>query len=268
MKFSVGYTIFNKKHLLPKIVFGINEAFNEADEIIFLFDDCTDGSIEEFQKLSGYLPSKPKIIIEHEDLYEIKANNRILRESSGDFTILFQDDIVNFDKALKNKVLDIAKHYKHNLGLMGGRSGYELTSNPTFPEKSYYRVSNWEHLDKQYGERLPDGAYAERTFLNRGPIVFSRDLINEVGYLDEEFYPLWGDDLDYCARAKFKFGKTNIVFECKVESQLGWGALRNSKRLFPSSEGLMTHNNIARKNWRLFMSRWGEAIKKAYANTA
>ena len=259
MRFTVGYTIFNKVQLIPKIIWGIKDAFNEEDEIIFLFDNCTDGSLDAFQQLKGYLPVKPKIIITTQDLYEIKANNKILREATNDVIVLFQDDIVNHDKELKSKIQRLIETYGNSLGLLGGRSGYELTGDPNLPEKSYGRASNWEHLEKQYGERLPEGGSKERTILNRGPVVFTRQLLNEVGYFDEELYPQWGDDMDYCCRAKFKYGKKNVVFQCNVESQLRWGTTHSGKSKVQVSR-------VINKNWDLFISRWGEDLRKNYEN--
>lgn len=252
---SIGYTIWNKKGLLPKVIYGLKESFGENDEFVFLFDNCTDDSIGVFESLKRYLPSKPKIIITYEDLYEVKANNRLLEESTGDIVILFQDDIVCHDKNIREKVKNIVHGYGNKLGLLGGRSGFELTGENIFPERTYYRVSNWEHLGKQYGEKLPEGGFKERTFLNRGPLVFTRKLLNQVGYLDEEFAPLWGDDLDYCAEAKFKYHKKNVVFQCDVESQLKWGALH-------TGQSSLNLKEIMKRNWNLFIERWGETIKE------
>ncbi len=237
----------------------MKETLTEEDEVIFLFDNCTDNSIEVFNDLKKYLPN-PKIINAQEDLYEVKANNRLLKEAKRDVIILFQDDIVNHDVELKSKVLHLVKAFGKKLGLMGGRSGYELTGDPTFPEKDYYRVSNWEHLPRQYGEKLSIGGFKERTILNRGPLVFTRRLLDEMGYLDEEFYPLWGDDMDYCCRARFKYGKKNVVFQCNVESQLKWGALH-------AGQSKLDFGNVVKKNWKLFISRWGQTLKDNYDDT-
>ncbi len=173
--------------------------------------------------------------------------------------VLFQDDIICHDKDMREKILRITRGYGDEIGLMGGRSGFELTGNPRFPEKPYWRVSNWEHKGKQYGKRLSEGGSHERTFLNRGPLVFTRKLLDEVGYLDEAFAPLWGDDLDYCARARFMYNKKNIVFQCNVESQYKWGSLHTGASKISMKE-------VTRKNWKLFIDRWGKTMKEKYEN--
>lgn len=215
--------------------------------------------MEEFQRVRKFLPCEVKVIITNKDIYEVKANNRLLQEATNDVIVLFQDDIITYDEAFKQKIFKVIKTYGISLGLMGGRSGFELTGKPDFPEHPYYRVSNWEHLPKQYGEKLKEGEFKERTFLNRGPLVFTKRLLEEVGYLDEEFSPLWGDDLDYCARAKFEYGKKNVVFQCNVKSQLKWGALHKG-------QSQLNLGRIMRVNWNLFITRWGKKMGESYEN--
>lgn len=190
------------------------------------------------------------------DLFETKANNEILRwfmsESENDVIALFQDDILLRDSNLKEKIETIINNVP-NLGLIGGRSGYELNS-LKFPEQPVKKVSNWEHLQSQYGFDLQEELmlYMKRTFLNRGPIVFTRKLINKVGYLDEKYYPQWGDDLDYCARCKFEHGLDNVVFACNVESKLEWGTTHKHHNPF------LKH--AIKPNWNRFIAKWGKYI--------
>lgn len=258
MVITYGWTIWNKKNLLPKIIFGLNEVIDKEDEAIFVFDNCEDGSVEEFYRLKKFLKVEPKIFINHKDQFEISCNNLILRKGVGDFIALFQDDIVLRDKGFKGKLEAVKNKYK-NLGLIGGRTGFELSGDRTYPEQCYYRVSNWEHLEKQYGERLEEGESKTRTILNRGPLMFSRELINEVGYLDEYYYPQVWDDADYCLRARLDFNKQNVVMGCEVESQLSWGATHNKQTQ-------LNYNKLPRQNWEKLMDRWSDRLKKEYEN--
>jgi glycosyltransferase involved in cell wall biosynthesis len=266
-KVTVGYTIFNKEKLIPEIMNGIITGFEDTDEIIFVFDNCSDNSY----KLVKNAGMKAQLITSKVDLFEIKANNLILDQAKNDIVILFQDDIINHDNQIKKKIFkvlhDIRKQGKIP-GLLGGRSGFELTGNPTFPFETKMRASNWEHLDSQYSYRLEPWEYLERTILNRGPIVFTRDQIRKGFTLDEIFYPLWGDDTDYCCKAKFEEGRTNAVFECNVVSSLDWGATRKRK-VYPTIDGTpIKLNTLYKRNWKIIMDRWGKDLKKHYENLA
>jgi glycosyltransferase involved in cell wall biosynthesis len=254
-RISVGYTIFNKKNLIPEIIEGFKDILDENDEFIIVFDGCTDNSYEIFCYLKHFLKCRVNIQIFKEDEFEIKANNWILENALYDTVVLFQDDILNKDKNIREKIFEVYKKFGKKTGLIGGRSGYELDGFSDFPEKSINKVSNWEHLPKQYGIRLKEGESYPRTFLNRGPIVFSRNLINEVGLLEESYYPLWGDDLDYCARAKFIYGRTNVVFQCDVISKLKWGTthIKGASKI---------PKDTFKVNWYRFIESWGRRIQE------
>lgn len=253
---TVGYTIFNKAHLIPQVVEGIKNCFSPEDEIIFLLDACTDNSFSVIQEqITEHLWDwNIKVIDSQEELFETKANNEILKQAYNDVIVLFQDDMICKDPQIKNKITNVINSYGDELGLIGGRSGFELVDT-SFPEKIVNKVSSWEHLDTQYEYKLKEGEYLERTFLNRGPLVFTKKLLESVGYFDEAYYPQWCDDADYCARSKFAKGKKNVVFQCNIESQVKWGATRSNSTLRKKYRTIMS------RNWDLFISRWGEYIR-------
>ena len=255
-RITVGYTIFNKKDLIIPIMNGIRNLLNENDELIIVFDGCTDNSYEIFCHLKHFIKCPINIQIFNDDQFEVKANNWILKNALYDTVVLFQDDIINKDKNLREKIFAVINQVP-KLGLMGGRSGYELDGYPDFPEKPLNKVSNWEHKPEQYGYRLKEGEFRERTFLNRGPVVFTRELLNEVGFLDESYYPLWGDDLDYCARAKYLHKRTNVVFQCNVESKLKWGTTHNKGQS-------KINPNTFKSNYYRFIDSWGKKIQEHY----
>lgn len=255
---SIGYTIHNKAHLIPQILDGLKESFGPLDEKVFLMDNCTDDSLTVTMNEANDRDMNVVCLnfTNRGDMYEIEANNELLHylmnETAGDVFVLFQDDIVAHDPKIKEKIFNIIGQEKEH-GLMGGRSGYHLISTQ-YPEVPKDRVSNWEHKDGQYGYRLKDGEYRVRTFLNRGPLVFTRELIKKVGYLDEDYYPQVCDDLDYCARCAFKHGLKNIVFQCNVESKLEWGTTRRKD----TNLWQLTRGKHHKKNWNLFIERWGK----------
>jgi hypothetical protein len=55
MKLTVGYTIYNKEHLIPKII-GSLGWLEDGDELIFLLDSCKDSSLKELLRLKKVLP--------------------------------------------------------------------------------------------------------------------------------------------------------------------------------------------------------------------
>lgn len=252
---TIGYTVYNKKYLIPAIVDGVKDILNSGDELIMVFDGCTDNSFEVFQKLKNQLNCQVTIQVFNEDQFEVRSNNWILKNALYDTVILFQDDIINKDQFLRQKVFDILEEYGDHAGLLGGRSGFELSGYPDWPELPLNKISNWEHKENQYEMRLTPGDYARRTFLNRGPLVFTHSLLADVGLLSDSYYPLWGDDLDYCARTKFVHHRENIVFQCDVISKLEWGATHKKGQSKIKSGAFKT-------NYFRFIDQWGGIIKR------
>lgn len=235
--------------MISEIIHGVKQCFSRDDEIIFLFDNCTDNSLKLFQQLNDF---GARVIVPDAELFEIKANNVLLREAKGNVVILFQDDMVCEDIHIKEKIGNVIAFYGKSLGLLGGRDGFELNE-LSFPEKPISRVSAWQHI-KDENTLLKPFEYAGRTILNRGPLVFTKDLLRNVGYLDEIFYPQWGDDVDYCCRARFSHGLQNVVFQCDIKSPLEWGTTRRGSKL---KRG---YDRIMRRNWDLITSRWGKFL--------
>ncbi len=258
MTYTFGYTIFNKANLIPRIIGGIKDILDENDEAVFLFDACSDNSLEVFEKEKEALKCSVTKIISLEELFETKANNKILRTASRDIVVLFQDDMILQDSKFKEKISRIVEKYGDSLGLLGGRTGYETDGQPDNPRKQLKRVSNWEHLERQYGYRLKEGEFLERTLLNRGPLVFTKSLLKQVGLLDEIFEPQWQDEVDYCCRAQFKHDRKNVVFQCGILSPLKWGTMRSGSKLRKIMDKLERgHSEIVHK-------RWGKDLRKYY----
>lgn len=250
-RFTVGYTIFNKANLIPDIIDGLKKCFSKDDEFIFLFDSCVDRSLEVFkeQNLEGY---NYQVIIPEGEQFEIKSNNRILKEAVNDVIILFQDDMLCLDPSIKDKVTQVLNYFGDSLGLLGGRDGFELRS-ISFPEKPVDMLSSWTHGVGGDRTMLSVGEFGVRTILNRGPVVFTRRLLDTVGYLNEDYYPQWGDDMDYCMRCKYKYGLSNVVFQANIRSDLEWGGMRGGF-------SKLRRGKFIRNNWLKFVKDWGYTL--------
>ena len=154
LNFSFGYTIFNKAHLIPQIIEGIKDVLKENDEAIFLFDACSDNSIEVFDEEKKWLKCSVVKVVEKNELFETRANNRILKIASRGIVVLFQDDMILQDLKIKEKIFRIVKKYGDELGLVGARTGYETDGGPDF---RHYAVH-----DQPQAERGPGGLLLEK----------------------------------------------------------------------------------------------------------
>lgn len=221
--FTIGYTVFNQASLMRQIVEGL-EKVPEYPAII-LFDNCTDGSLKVFNECSGNLRNCRVFVNHGYDLFETLANNFILNRCLTDCCMLLQDDMVITDNSI---FLQAEKIYREvpNAGLIGFKDGYEMR----ILEQYENMISSPFSTAKYKQSELEPGQYEFRTFVNRGPLCVSKQVIEQVGLLDERFFPIFWDDNDYSLRCH-KAGRHNIVAYGNVISEPSWGATRRGSKI-------------------------------------
>jgi hypothetical protein len=197
MKFTIGYTVWNKVDMVSWLLEGIINTFSPADtEVVFHFDACTDGSDAAFDSLvpywlmrrGGFRPEQIHKIVSRAEVREVGGHNALMHwfmERQGQFLIVAQDD-----QQLKSPpcpfIEKLAKTYGKDLGLIGGRDGYGVGY-------TNFTGSQWSESAVQH--RLGHGEFVALPYMNSGPIVYNARLISEVGFLDEEYraYYVWDD---------------------------------------------------------------------------
>lgn len=256
MKFTIGYNIFNKKHLIEKIVDGV--ARLKGVPSIFLFDGCTDYSLNEFLKHRHKLKNCRVFLNEGMDLFETCSNNFVFQKFETDYCIICQDDLI-----VKNReFIDLAEKIyvsDPSAGLVGFKDGYEMDVANVYRD---FVSSPWS-VSKHKDRLLAPGEYLPRTFVNRGPLCFPRNIISKVGYLDELFYPLFWDDNDYCLRCR-KAGFRNYIAFSEIDTSLEWGATRTASKIPCKAIYVANQFNFARK-WK--MSDGGLPAAKVFWST-
>jgi GT2 family glycosyltransferase len=222
-RFTIAYYIFNKEHLIGRIVECLRQ-FDGLPVIVF-FDGCTDNSVAEFLKSRSSLRNCRVFVNGPYDLFETLCNNFILRLFRTECCVLFQDDLL----PKKNKFLNLAERIldnEPNVGLIGFKDGYEMKMVNTYEE---FISSPWS-FSKARNRLLAPGEFVERTYVNRGPLCVTRRLIDRIGYLDERFRPLFWDDNDYSLRAK-RAGFKNFVAYSEMDCLPEWGATRSGSKI-------------------------------------
>lgn len=222
-RFTIAYYIFNKEPLIGRIVERLRQ-FDGLPLIIF-FDGCTDNSVTEFLKYRSSLHNCRVFVNGPYDLFETLCNNFILRIFESECCVLFQDDLLPRNTLF----LDLAEHILENelcVGLIGFKDGYEMHKVNEYEE---FVSAPWS-FSKSRNKVLAPGEYVARTFVNRGPLCVSRHLIDQIGYLDERFMPLFWDDNDYSLRAT-RAGFKNFIAYSEMDCRPEWGATRSGSKI-------------------------------------
>lgn len=241
MKFTIAYSIHNKAHMIDEIIYGLNKNIKEEVDYIFVFDGCTDTSFEEFENLKHLLNGNIYTFLT-DNIFQLKSNNLMMEQFKTDFLIIFQDDMVLKDENLLNNVRKIYDIYGENLGIIGGRDGYEY---------GYSEMVGSPHSESNR-EILDIGDYKERSMINIGPIVLRKALINKVGKFDEIYEIGAYEETEYALKCKYNFNLTNIILSMDIlHSKFEHKNLKKVQH----SNGELLSSQVG-KNHVIFSQRW------------
>lgn len=242
--FTVGYTIYNRQDSIIPILEGIAKCFSKDCEVVMHFDACTDLSRPIFESNKGILGKRQIVVREtNPDFFELRGNNLLIGTFTSDVLVIFQDDMVCADSKICSTIEGLIARYGNSLGLIGGRDGFELSE-----EKRVKFVKNYWSPSRTAGYYLKLGESRERTFVNRGPIVLTRSLIDKIGGFNTDYCPGTYDDRDFCCQAKFTHSLTNVVMQTHVDER------RQGKTSKLREPMLYTLNAMT------FWKKWGERL--------
>ncbi len=221
---SIILTIHNQEQLIQRVVKSIlNNKSECVKEIIVIFDACEDKS-EQYTKELLDKVTDCKIIYNYaDDLYEIKCNNIGLKQSTSNYSMVIQDDMIiqekDFDKRMLKPFI-----FPDTFG---------VTSRIAHNYVAYEDKIGWADkvgFDPYNDKILPSRRemFSIRDVSNRGPLIFDNEKIEKLNYLDEIFWPLNLDEHDICLRAWILYGWVSGSYWIKWTSKESWGGTRKN----------------------------------------
>ncbi len=258
---SVVLTVHNKEKLIKKVLKSILKNTSSPFELVMVFDGCNDKSEEIAEKLlkRNIYKNINKKILYADDVFETKANNIGLKECTGDFISIIQDDMVIKEKDWNlnlfkpftkyNDVFSVTAHTSHNVGYVP----------PTEDQKEgeYYMLNFPDSVGfRTFNSYIPRDKFHIRLTSNRGPLMINHDYLEKLGYLDEIYSPQTWDEHDLTVRANLKYGLVSGFYPIDWFSKLSWGSTRDE------SGGLKPWHRLHEyKNQKIFYERYKEVIK-------
>jgi len=236
MKTLISYGIWNKQDMIEWLLEGISECVPADHDVLFMFDNCIDNSIVNFENAITKYPNRKwfKKVFDSE-VHEIHMHNEALNyliTYNYDCTVVFQDDM---------RLLSPLKfNYPTNrLGLVGGRDGYEFNH-------SEMCSSEWSESNQEDQVRYKPYKFIEKSFLNCGPIFYFNNTIKKVGFLDESFKHFYAWD-DLCCRC-LDIGLVNGLWTTDIEHRKFGRVLRST--YYDNDAGSLDRLLLAKKNPR------------------
>lgn len=219
---TVVLTVHNKEKTVGAILNGIlmsSSAF--TTNVVVVLDGCTDDTRRVVENAIETRPDHRIAIrlIETDDVWETRANNAGMRLADTDHVTLIQDDMLikhpSWDRALlevfdSRKVFAVSGRASHDFSLRNGQFVPENLSGREFPlglsSLLGRAVGRFMRKFRPFWIYRFWGPVSVALTVNRGPLMLRRELVVQLGYLDEAFAPFELDDVDLCCRAFKSWG--------------------------------------------------------------
>lgn len=211
MELSIIIVNYNTRDLTTQTIESvINTLKSNVDyEIILVDNNSTDGSIEFLE--SNF--SQIKIIKNTCNLGFSKANNTAIKQSKGNYVLLLNSDTIVLENCLEECVTYMEKN--KDIGVLGcklllenGELDHACKRGFPKPEASLFYLLKLNRIfpeNKKFGQYtmgyLNEDEVNEVDSLTGAFMMLRREIISEVGLLDEDFF-MYGEDLDWCFRIK------------------------------------------------------------------
>lgn len=253
---SLILTVHNKEFLLANVLEAIKQNTTGTYELIVVLDGCSDGSA---QIVYNYYNKFDKIrIFETPDVFETKANNVGLKNSSEKYCTIIQDDMIINEYAWNERMV---KPFSFgDVFAVTARTAHNWKFNPNSVHLNLKEdldncwcdiLNHVDHAEKRNTDR---DTFAVRSSVNRGPLMLAHDALKALNYLDEIYAPLDMDEHDFCYRAKNQLNKVCGCYWVDIISHESWGGTRISGS--PAAWHLKSHH----KNTKIFYNRHKDLI--------
>jgi GT2 family glycosyltransferase/Flp pilus assembly protein TadD len=238
--------------LTEKCLDSIFENTAEPYRICAVNQASTDGTKEYLDSLDNRID----VIHSQRNLGFVGGNNEVMKRYPGSDVLLLNNDTI-----VKKGWLGALRRCAYGdpeVGIVGARLVYpdgrlQEAGGEIFQDGSGRNIGKNDDADRYIYNVRRDVDYCSGACL-----FIKREVLDEIGYLDEIFSPAYWEDTDICFRAR-KAG-WRVVYEP--------GAV--VIHLEGATSGLPGQNSLSKqlqeRNKPKFMARWGEALKKHRKN--
>jgi len=202
---SIVIPIFNELKYTQECVESIRKHTPEMHEIIFVDNGSSDGSSKWLNKLIKS-NSHYKLIENKKNLGFSKGCNQGIEAATGEYVLLLNNDVVVTENWLCG-MLECLTSAPH-IGIVG-----PMTNNVSGPQKvpvvGYSSIDELTDYARVFRKKNRHRWIPKRRVVGFC-MLFKRQLIEEIGFLDERFGPGNFEDDDLCLRASLA-GYHNVI---------------------------------------------------------
>ena len=197
-KVAITILTMNKKHLIDDCLSTLRKNTSYKNYRTIVVDNAsTDGTAELIKKKFKWVD----LIVNNENLGFARGQNVGIKfaveKYDPDYVFLLNDDTQMIQKDWLTKMVEAAES-DYDVGIVGCRLIYS-------DGKLQFFAKNHEvHLIQKNDPReySDEGIIQDVNSTIGATFLIKKRLIDKIGLIDPGYYPIYGDEIDYCERAK------------------------------------------------------------------
>lgn len=212
-KVAIIISTYNQEKLLEKNIKSINKKTNYKNYKIYFIDDSGKGNIgdrikKEFNKI-GILTNKKNLGFSKSYNLGIKE---AIKKYNPDYFLLLNDDTEIVDENWLKKMIAVGEGDK-KIGILGCQIIYPDGSLQWIVKKNKIKHFKQKGNFKKDKEILKNWQVSD---IIGCCFLIKKEVINKIGLLDEKFSPVYGEETDFCFRARRANYKCTYVGSTKI----------------------------------------------------
>ena len=242
---AIIISTYNQEELLKITLNSVLKKTNYKNYKIFVMDDSGKGEIaknikKEFKKVT--------LIVNENNLGFSKSNNigikRAIEKYNPDYLLLLNDDTEVVQRDWLKKMIEVGES-DENIGILGCKIIYPDGSLQWFfsDGKMHFDKTNRKHRDRNDTEVIKD---VENVI--GACFLIKRKVLDEIGLYDEKFSPAYGEETDFCYRARKKGFKLVYVGTTELIHHVS----SSTKTIFNEKIWFIKKRNAIRLEWLNF----------------
>lgn len=240
---SIIIPVYNQLKYTKECLESLSESLNEKVKLIVINNASTDGTKQYLESLSNER-FIIQIITNEENLGFPKAVNQGLSTSECQYIVVANNDIV-FTKGWLDKMIKVAES-ETKIGMVGSMSN--LANGLQMDKKIKYKTMNEMHKYAEVLSKKSDGEYFNTPRIDFLCALIKKEVLDEVGGLDERYSLGNFDDDDYCLRSNIAGYKTVVAKNVFIHHY-------GSKTFFANVQ--LPLASLYEINLQKFIEKWG-----------
>jgi glycosyltransferase involved in cell wall biosynthesis len=258
---SITLPIYNKEKTIEPLLKRLHSAAVEYGnvELHVIFDGCEDGTEDRVRRFFAKRHDYPTTFDVTPNIFEVRSNNLGLKQSTGKYCVIVQDDNYIYDKNIFFEAVTFLEK-NARAAILGCLAGVNFYPRGTYLEGSgQIAMSGDETYWRQDALTDPDlkHQFFQADACMRGPLVIRKSFLEQFGYLDEIYAPLYMDDMDIGFRAASHGLRVYCMLSHVENKSLTMAHYDDARNDFFA--------RVIAKNTRIFYERWSPGTDKDYA---